>query len=118
MLHWRLADWTCASIFCWRAGQARETDTRAVSDDDDDRDDDSFIVSDIFVVAIQDVDDQDMSKLRLYCPFMFKALEKAGALKKKDKRKPKKGDDDFDSDDEVTCLRTTLHTTHLTRTMR
>jgi len=48
----------------------------------------------------KDVNDEDMSKLRLYCPFMFKALEKAGALKKKEKRKPKKGDDDFDSDDE------------------
>jgi hypothetical protein len=31
----------------------------------------------------KDMDDEDMSKLRLYCPFMFKALEKAGAVKKK-----------------------------------
>jgi hypothetical protein len=50
----------------------------------------------------KDVDEEDMSKLRLYCPFMFKALQKAGQLgkNKKDKKKPKKGDDDFDSDDE------------------
>jgi len=50
----------------------------------------------------KDVDEEDMSKLRLYCPFMFKALQKAGQLgkSKKDKKKPKKGDDDFDSDDE------------------
>mmetsp|Transcript_23051 Transcript_23051/g.46636 ORF Transcript_23051/g.46636 Transcript_23051/m.46636 type:complete len:643 (-) Transcript_23051:54-1982(-) len=50
----------------------------------------------------KDVDDEDMSKLRMYCPFMYSALQRAGRVagKKKDKKKPVKGDDDFDSDDE------------------
>eukprot|EP00960_Hanusia_phi_P068975 766977-Hanusia_phi.AAC.3 len=50
----------------------------------------------------KDVDEGDLSKLRLYCPFLANALMKAGRFgkKKEDKKKPQKGDDDFDSDDE------------------
>jgi len=50
----------------------------------------------------KDMDEKDMSKLRMYCPFMFDAIKKARNLgkKKEDKKKPQKGDEDYDSDDE------------------
>ena len=54
--------------------------------------------------AAKDVGEDDLSKLRLYCPFMSKALDKAakaaGMKKEKGKPKPKRGDEDFDSDEE------------------
>jgi hypothetical protein len=51
----------------------------------------------------RDMNEEDMSKLRLYCPFMSKAMDKAAkaaGLKSKNKKKPVKGDEDFDSDEE------------------